>query len=516
MGEDIILEAKKITKIYPGTVALDQADFRVRKGQVNVLIGENGAGKSTMMKIVAGVETKTSGGIFIDGKEADYKTPAEAIRHGVGIIYQELNLFPNLSISENMFLTREIKKNRFSVDHKKQNEQAAVFLEKLKLDVSPETLVGTLRVGQQQLVEIAKVLSQNAAIIIMDEPTSALTEAEVATLFTVIAELKKNGVTVIYISHRLEEIMHIGDYVTILRDGKFIDEKKVNEIDIPWIIDRMTGGHKIENLYTRRKMGNEILSVQNLSLKKKAGTGYIVQDVSFSLKSGEILGLYGLLGAGRTELLECLIGARKDYTGLISLNNRTLRSKDVNGRIKDGFALIPEDRKTLGIFTNMIILENMVLSSLARFWKGLFLNEKMEQEAARGVAGNLNIKMSAILDSINSLSGGNQQKVIIGRSLLTNPKVLLMDDPTRGIDVGSKYDVYEICKKLAAEGMGLIFVSSEMQEILSIPDRVLVLSQGKLKGEFTHEEITEEKLVAASAINIAKTEGNSEKQPEAV
>jgi erythritol transport system ATP-binding protein len=512
---DIILEARKITKVYPGTVALDRADFKVRKGQVNVLIGENGAGKSTMMKIAAGVETKTSGDIFINGKEADYRTPAEAIRHGVGIIYQELNLFPNLSIAENMFMTREIKKNCFSVDHKKQNEKAAAFLEKLKLAVSPETLVGNLRVGQQQLVEIAKVLSQNAEIIIMDEPTSALTGAEVTSLFTVIEDLKKHGVTVIYISHRLEEIMRIGDYITILRDGKFIAEKKVNEIDIPWIIDKMTGGHKIENVYTRRKMGDDILVVKNLSLKKKTG-GYIVQDVSFSLKAGEILGLYGLLGAGRTEVLECLIGAQKDYTGTISLNGKMLISENVNGRIKDGFALIPEDRKTLGIFGNMVILENMVMSALSRFWKRLFLNEKIEQAAAQDIVGDLNIKLAAILDSINSLSGGNQQKVIIGRSLLTNPKVLLMDDPTRGIDVASKYDVYEICKKFAAEGIGIIFVSSEMQEMLSIPDRMLVLSQGRIKGEFIHEQVTEEKLVAASAISIEKMEENSEKQPEAV
>ncbi|MDR0707324.1 MAG: sugar ABC transporter ATP-binding protein, partial [Treponema sp.] len=348
-----------------------------------------------------------------------------------------------------------------------------------------------------------------------DEPTSALTGAEVTTLFAVIEDLKKHGVTVIYISHRLEEIMRIGDYITILRDGKFIAEKKVNEIDIPWIIDKMTGGHKIENVYTRRKMGDDILAVKNLSLKKKTG-GYIVQDVSFSLKAGEILGLYGLLGAGRTELLECLIGAQKDYTGTISLNGKTLRLENVNGRIKDGFALIPEDRKTLGIFGNMVILENMVMSALSRFWKRLFLNEKIEQAAAQDIVEDLNIKLAAILDSINSLSGGNQQKIIIGRSLLTNPKVLLMDDPTRGIDVASKYDVYEICKKFAAEGIGIIFVSSEMQEMLSIPDRVLVLSQGRIKGEFIHEQVTEEKLVSASAINIEKMEENSEKQPEAV
>ena len=505
---EIILEAREITKLYPGTVALDKAGFNVRRGKVNVLVGENGAGKSTMMKIVAGVETKTSGAIFIHGKEVEYNTPTEAINHGVGIIYQELNLFPNLSIAENMFMTREIKKNRFTVDHAKQREKAAEYLLKLKLDIPPETLVGNIRVGQQQLVEIAKVLSQNAEIIIMDEPTSALTEVEVSTLFTVIEELKMNEVTIIYISHRLDEIMQIGDYVTILRDGKFIEEQKVEAINIPWIIDKMTGGHKIENIYTERKLGDTLLEVKNISLVKKTGSGMVLNDVSFSLKAGEILGLYGLLGAGRTELLECLIGARDDYTGSLELNGETVTTTNVSGRIKDGFNLIPEDRKTMGIFANLIILENMVMSSLSRFFMRMFLREKMQKEAVNGVVGDLRIKAASILNSINSLSGGNQQKVIIGRSLLTNPKILLMDDPTRGIDVGSKYDVYGICENLAEQGFGIIFVSSEMQEMLSIPDRVLVLSQGRLKGEFVHNELTEEKLVLASAITITqRTEG---------
>jgi erythritol transport system ATP-binding protein len=500
--DEIVLEARQITKVYPGTTALDKADFKVRKGKVNVLIGENGAGKSTMMKIVAGVETRTSGAIYVNGKEAEYITPNEAIQQGVGIIYQELNLFPNLSIAENMFITRELKNNRFSIDHKRQNETAVQYLQKLNLDVPPQTPVVDLRVGQQQLVEIAKVLSQNAQIIIMDEPTSALSEAEVVTLFSVIDELRKQGITIIYISHRLEEVMHIGDYVTILRDGKFIEEKPVREIDIPWIINRMTGGHKIENVYERRPMGEEILRVTNLSLPKKNGHGFAVKDISFSLRAGEIIGLYGLLGAGRTELLECLIGEQKNYTGTIELEGKIVKSNNINGRIKDGFALIPEDRKTLGIFGNMIILENMVMSALSRFFKRFFLREKMEQEAAAGVSKDLNVKAASVMDSINSLSGGNQQKVIIGRSLLTNPKILLMDDPTRGIDVSAKYDVYEICKRLAEKGIGIIFVSSEMQEMHAIPDRVLVLSQGQLKGEFLHEDLTEEKLVAASAITI--------------
>ncbi|MDR2364012.1 MAG: sugar ABC transporter ATP-binding protein, partial [Spirochaetaceae bacterium] len=388
---EIVLEARQITKVYPGTIALDKADFKVRKGKVNVLIGENGAGKSTMMKIVAGVETRTSGVIYVNGKEAEYTTPNEAIQQGVGIIYQELNLFPNLSIAENMFMTREIKNNRFSIDHKKQNETAVRYLQKLNLDIPPQTLVVDLRVGQQQLVEIAKVLSQNAQIIIMDEPTSALTEAEVGTLFRVIDELRKQGITIIYISHRLEEVMHIGDYVTILRDGKFIEEKPIAEIDIPWIIDKMTGGHKIENVYERRPMGGEILRVTSLSLPKKNGHGFVVKDVSFSLRAGEILGLYGLLGAGRTELLECLIGEQKNYTGTIEIEGKIVKSQNINGRIKDGFALIPEDRKTLGIFGNMIILENMVMSALSRFFKRFFLREKLEQEAAAGVSKDLNV-----------------------------------------------------------------------------------------------------------------------------
>ncbi|MDR3336596.1 MAG: sugar ABC transporter ATP-binding protein [Treponema sp.] len=500
--DEIALEARRITKVYPGTTALDNADFKARKGKVNVLIGENGAGKSTMMKIVAGVETKTSGAIYVNGAEAEYTTPNEAIQHGVGIIYQELNLFPNLSVAENMFMTRELKSSRFSIDHKKQNETALQYLKKLNLEVPPETLVVDLRVGQQQLVEIAKVLSQKARIIIMDEPTSALTEAEVGTLFSVIDELRKQGITIIYISHRLEEILHIGDYVTVLRDGKFIDEKPVTEIDIPWIIDKMTGGHKIENVYERRPMGKEILRVTNLSLPKKNGRGLAVNGVSFSLRAGEILGLYGLLGAGRTELLECLIGEQKNYTGTIELEGKTVKSKNISGRIKDGFALIPEDRKTLGVFGNMSILENMIMSALSRFFRRFILREKMEQAAAAGVSKDLNVKAASILDSINSLSGGNQQKIIIGRSLLTNPKILLMDDPTRGIDVSAKYDVYEICKRLAKKGIGLIFVSSEMQEMHAIPDRVLVLSQGRVKAEYLHEELTEEKLVAASAITI--------------
>lgn len=500
--DPIILEAFDITKIYPGTVALDKASFKVRKGKVNVLIGENGAGKSTMMKIIAGVEQKTSGTIIMDGNEVNYNTPAEAINHGVGIIYQELNLFPNLSIAENIFMTRELKRSRLSIDHKLQLLESKKFLDELRLFVDTSTLVEDLRVGQQQLVEIAKALAQKARILIMDEPTSALSEEEVEILFSIIRKLTDEGVSIVYISHRLEEIIHIGDYVTILRDGEFIDEQKVKDIDIPWIINKMTGGNKVHRIETGRIPGQVIVKADHLSLRKEHGEGYILKDVSFQLKKGEILGIYGLRGAGRTELLECLMGVHPTVEGSIFLDEKLVSSPSVSSRIHEGFVLIPEDRKGLGIFPNLNVRKNMTISSLNKFVVGSSIDEKKEEEEVSEVISYLSIKLPDSSTMITSLSGGNQQKVIIGKSLLTKPKVLLMDEPTRGIDIGSKHEVFTICEQLAQDGLGIIFVSSEMQEMLAIPDRVLVLAQGRLKGEFLRSEVTEEKLVHASAIDL--------------
>ncbi len=501
MADEIILEAKGITKLYPGTRALENVDFKVRRGKVNVLIGENGAGKSTLMKIIAGVESATSGEILINGSIAHYTTPAEAISHGVGIIHQELNLFPNLNIAENIFMTRELKKNPITIDLKKQVEEAKKYLDKLQLFIDPTTLVRNLRAGQQQIVEICKVLSQKAHIIIMDEPTSSLCQAEVSILFNIINELMVSGVTVIYISHRLEEIMRIGDYITILRDGHFIAEERVKNINLQWIIEKMTGNNHILRIETDRTAGEEILRVEHLTLPKRNG-GYVLKDVSFTLRRNEILGIYGLRGAGRTELLECLIGAQSSMNGSIYLGGRKVTSHDINGRIKDGFALIPEDRKNLGIFHNLSIEKNMTISSLKRFTKRTEIKKRKERTAVQDIVNQLQIKLFSPDEFITSLSGGNQQKVVIGKSLLTEPKVLLMDEPTRGIDIGAKQDVFRICNNLVGRGVGVIFVSSEMQEILAIPDRVLVLSGGCLKGEFTNETVTEEKLVLTSALDL--------------
>ncbi len=500
--DEIILEAREITKVYPGTVALDKASFKVRKGKVNVLIGENGAGKSTMMKIIAGVEQRTAGTIVIDGVEVNYHTPNEAIANGVGIIYQELNLFPNMNIAENIFMTRELMKGRFSVDHKRQLIEAKKWLDELQLYVDTSTLVKNLRVGQQQLVEISKALAQKARILIMDEPTSALSEEEVAILFTIIRKLTAEGVSIVYISHRLEEILHIGDYVTILRDGKFIDERKVAEITIPWIINKMTGGNKVERMKTGRVPGEVILSAENITMEKEYGGGYTLKDVSFHLRKGEILGIYGLRGAGRTELLECLMGVHPDIDGTIVIEGKPVTSSSIPDRIGDGFVLIPEDRKGLGIFSNLNVRKNMTISSLKRYTSKTVIDDKQEEKDVIEVIDDLRIKVPDSSTMIMSLSGGNQQKVIIGKSLLTKPKILLMDEPTRGIDIGSKHDVFSICEQLAQEGLGIIFVSSEMQEMLAIPDRVVVLAQGRVKGEFSRDEVTEEKLVHASAIDL--------------
>jgi erythritol transport system ATP-binding protein len=497
---DVILKTENINKIYPGTLALHDVNFNVHYGKVNVLVGENGAGKSTLMKIIAGIEQPTSGKIIFKGNEINLRTPIEASENGIGIIHQELNLFPNLNVAENIFITREIV-NKGSIDHKTQEKKTVKLMKRLEHNINPKTLVSNLRIGQQQIVEIAKVLSQEMEILIMDEPTSALSNEEVAVLFKIIEELKANNVSIIYISHRLEELMQIGDYITVLRDGNLIAESSMENINIPWIINKMVGHESLVSV----KKGNKIISdktvleVKNLSLPKLGG-GYLIDDVSFSLKKGEILGIYGLRGAGRTELLECLFGVHPDVTGEMILDGKSLRSKYIDDRIDSGISLIPEDRQREGLFQNLSIAENMTMASLKNYTKFFQINSKAEEEKIKEQVKNISIKLADIKNLISSLSGGNQQKVIIGKSLLTGPKVLLMDEPTRGIDVSAKADVFEIVDKLAAGGKGIIIVASELKEILAISDRIIVLSKGRITGEFMRDEVTEEALVSASAV----------------
>jgi erythritol transport system ATP-binding protein len=504
--DDIILNAQNITKVFPGTMALDDVSFNVRKGKVNVLIGENGAGKSTLMKILAGVEQPTSGKILLDGQEILLNSPLDATRLGIGIIYQELNLCANLSVVDNIFLARETCRNGL-IAHKFQKQRARELVGKLEQKIDPDVLVSDLRIGQQQIVEIAKALTQDVRILIMDEPTSALSAAEVEVLFRVIRELKARGVAIIYISHKLEEMLQIGDYITVLRDGQKVAEEEASKVSVPWMIEKMVG-RNLAALFTRkeRELGEVLLKVENLTLPRSGG-GYVLDHVSFELREGEVLGFYGLMGAGRSDLVDCLAGARPQATGDIWLMGGPVTVKSISGRIRSGFVLVPEDRQRDGIVPTLSVMDNMLLASLKKYLKGIFLAPSQEKSATDSQIGDLSIRVASSQQPITALSGGNQQKVVVAKGLLTQPKVLLLDEPTRGIDVGAKSEIFEIMNRLAAQKYGVIFISSELKEVLAMSDRILVMSKGAITGEFTHQEATEEKLVAASAVDHGPSNG---------
>ncbi len=498
-GAEIVLRAKQITKVFPGTIALDKVDFNVYRGKVNVLIGENGAGKSTLMKIIAGVEEPTEGELLLDGKAVHFKSPLDASRAGIGIIYQELDLFPNLSVTENIFMAHEVKRLG-TIDSRAQEGRTRELLTRLEQDIDPKTLVGELRLGQQQIVAIAKALVQDVRVLIMDEPTSALSSAETTVLFRLIRELQARGVSIIYISHKLEELMQIGDYLTILRDGKLQAEARVQDGALPWIIEKMVG-REAGTLFQRQphQIGGELLRVENIQLRR-SGVGYYVNNVSFSLRAGEILGIYGLMGAGRTELFECLIGLHPEAGGTIYLDGKRVQAANIAQRIGMGIVLVPEDRQRTGLVQTLSVSGNMTLASLRRFVHRFVLSRRAEKKSVADMIQELKIKVSNADQPITALSGGNQQKVVVGKGLLTSPKVLILDEPTRGIDVGAKSEMFHIMNNLAAQGFGVLFASSELKEVQAMADRILVMSKGSITGEFANEEATEEKLVMASAV----------------
>lgn len=501
MKSDVCLRAENIDKIYPGTKALDNVSFDVRTGKVNVLIGENGAGKSTLMKIVAGIEQPSSGVMYMGDQEVSFRDTTEARKHGIGIIHQELSLFPNLNVYQNIFMAKEKTKGKFSLDNKTHIELTDKILERLEYPLDANTLIGDLRVGQQQMIEIARNLIQDdLKILIMDEPTSSLSQQEVDVLFKLMRELTAEGISIVYISHRLEEIMKIGDHVTILRDGKFVADSEVKDIDVPWIVQQMVGEGKS---YPKKERNIDwdkqeaVLEVEDITLPKSGG-GYLLDHVSFNLKKGEILGIYGLMGAGRTEVFECIMGLRPEHTGTIKLEGETLTVKNISQQIDKGFALIPEDRQREGIVQTMDIGKNISLSSLKKYVKGFFLDRKKETESIDEQIKDIHIKVADKKLPILSLSGGNQQKVVIGKGILTNPKILLLDEPSRGIDIGAKTEVFDIINQYAERGLSIIVISSELKEIVAIADRIVILSNGIKTGELMGDEIKEDSLVLAS------------------
>ena len=499
--ENEFLHAEKISKIYPGTKALDQVSFDLLKGKVNVLIGENGAGKSTLMKMIAGIEHPDEGKMYIGDQEVFFKNTTDARKHGIGIIHQELSLFPNMNVYQNIYMNKEKTKGRMVLNDKEHMEGARKVLERLEHPLDLNAKVGELRVGQQQMIEIARnLVEDNLKVLIMDEPTSSLSQQEVQVLFKIMRELTAQGISIVYISHRLEEIMEIGDHITILRDGKYVTDADVKDIDVPWIVHQMTGGAKDYPKRNRtvdwHKVPN-VLEVKNLCLPKPGG-GYLVDHLNFELKQGEVLGIYGLMGAGRSEVFECLMGLHPEHTGEVYLEGKKLEIKSISRQIDRGFALIPEDRQAQGLIQTLDIEKNCSLSAMKRYKKGPFLDSGLEGKKVDEQIKDIQIKVADKHLPILSLSGGNQPKVVIGKGLLTEPKILLMDEPSRGIDIGAKTEVFEIINKYAQQGLSIIVISSELQEIVAISDRILVLSNGLKTGEFMGDEIQQDTLVLAS------------------
>lgn len=492
-----LLEMRKITKTFPGVKALDEVDFSLERGTVHALMGENGAGKSTLMKCLFGIYTPDSGEIYIDGKKVSYKDPKDALDSGVAMVHQELNQVSMRSVAENIMLGRFPNKYGI-IDHKKMNQETQDLFDRLGLNFDPKKIIGKYSVAERQLIEIAKAVSYDAKILVLDEPTSSLTESEVDKLFEIINKLRKQGVGIIYISHKMEEILSISDFVTVMRDGKFIDCKPASELSKDEIIKLMVG-RKIDatSLKTDEYIQDEImLEVKNLSGKYKP----TVTDISFTLQKGEILGVAGLVGSRRTELVETIFGLRQKESGQIFIHGKEVQNKDPIEAIKNGFALVTEERRATGIFPYAAIRLNATIANIKKYSKHSIVSDKALKEDTDKVIESMEVKTPSQSTKIMNLSGGNQQKVIIGRWLLTDPDVLLLDEPTRGIDVGAKYEIYKLIGDLAKEGKSVIFISSEMAELQMVCNRIMVMSNGRLAGiEKNDENLTQEKIMALQA-----------------
>ena len=496
MEHDVILKMENITKSFPGVKALDNVSLEVKRGTVHALMGENGAGKSTLMKCLFGIYSKDSGSIFLDGKEINFKNSREALDNGVAMVHQELNQALKRSVMDNLWLGRYPKIGGIVVNERKMYKDTQAIFKKLGIDIDPNRIMSTMPVSQRQMVEIAKAVSYNSKVIVFDEPTSSLTEEEVEHLFKIINMLRDEGVAIIYISHKMAEIKRISDEITIMRDGQWVATEPSSKLEMKDIIKLMVG-RELTNQFPPKtnKPGDVYLKVENIS-----GMYNQLKNVSFEARRGEILGLAGLDSSGRTETLESIFGVRTRKTGKITLDGKECLNRNAGESIKNGFALLTEERRATGIFSILNIRDNTVISSLKRHKKfGIYLSEKSQKEDTQYYIDAMHTKTPSQETKIRSLSGGNQQKVIIGRWLLTDPDVLLLDEPTRGIDVGAKYEIYQLILDLANKGKTVLMVSSEMPELLGVCDRIVVMSGGQVAGEVDAANTTQEEIMTLAA-----------------
>ncbi len=490
---EYILKMDNIDKSFNGVKVLDQASFRLKKGQVHALVGGNGAGKSTLMKILTGVYLRDAGFVEVDGEKVNFNGYREASNAGIRMIYQELSIIPTLSVAENIFLNQEKTNRKMLLDERGMQAAAKDLLDSFGIHISPKTAVNTLGVGYCQLIEIAKALSKEAKVLVMDEPTASLSESEVVILFDIIRRLKEKGVSIIYISHRMNEILKIADEVTILRDGKNVITASAAELDIEAIINHMMG-EQVEKVFEwqeRHYSG----STDNLLVVKGLEVNDTIKDISFDLKRGEVLGFAGLMGSGRTEIVESIFGVRGRCKGEIIIDGKRVSIKNVQNAIDSGLALVPEDRRRQGLILMHSVKQNIALPLLKKLRRRILLDDKKAIDAAAESVASLNIKTSSINKTARLLSGGNQQKIVIAKWLKTEPKVLLLDEPTAGIDVGAKGEIINLIRNFADQGNGVVLISSELAELMAVCDRILILNKGRIKGQILREEIKSEEVI---------------------
>lgn len=494
--EPLLLEMRGICKYFPGVKALDGVDFRLRRGSVHALMGENGAGKSTLMKCLFGMYEKDRGEVLLEGERVDFKNPVDALRHGVAMVHQELNQALSRTVMDNIWLGRYPTVGGVVVSERKMLQDTGKIFESLGITVDPRRIMSTMSVSDRQMVEIAKAVSYDARVIVFDEPTSSLNDREVGHLFRIIRMLRERGCGIIYISHKMEEILAISDDVTVMRDGRWVATERAADLNIDTII-RLMVGRTLENRFPEKtnRPAEPILEVRGLRARHNP-----LRDVTFTLRRGEILGVAGLAGAGRSELLETLYGIAARDGGEMVKEGKIIENRTPREAIRNGFALLTEERRATGIFGVLSIRENTTVASLSRYLSGgLFLSEGKRRRATEQMIRSMQIKTPTQRTQIRTLSGGNQQKVILGRWLLTEPDILLLDEPTRGIDIGAKYEIYRLMIELAEQGKAIMMVSSEMPELLGVCDRILVLSGGRLSGEVSAASTNQEEIMVLAA-----------------